>query len=161
MKAGRDGMVMEDCCEGYRNVQSLTTYAIIWSMADPKAFPCDAGAIRSSPSVPICIRRRSWVLAAAVLGSTLAFVDKSVVNVALPAMEGYLRTSLVAMQWVVNAYTLCMAALLLLGGAMADQFGRRLMFIVGVSVFAVASIGCGLAPDVRILIAARAIQGMG
>lgn len=130
-------------------------------MADPKAFPCDAGAIRSSPGVPICIRRRSWVLAAAVLGSTLAFVDKSVVNVALPAMEGYLRTSLVAMQWVVNAYTLCMAALLLLGGAMADQLGRRLMFIVGVSVFAVASIGCGLAPDVQILIAARAIQGTG
>src|SRR6185437_15152814 len=72
-----------------------------------------------------------------------------------------LRTSLVAMQWVVNAYTLCMAALLLLGGAAADQFGRRLMFIIGVSVFAAASIGCGLASNVEMLIAMRAAQGTG
>jgi EmrB/QacA subfamily drug resistance transporter len=111
--------------------------------------------------VPACARRRSWVLAAAVLGSTLAFVDESVVNVALPGIESNLRTSLVAMQWVVNAYTLCMSALLLLGGAAADQFGRRLMFIIGVSVFAAASIGCGLAPDVQVLIATRAVQGIG
>lgn len=111
--------------------------------------------------MPACVRQRSWVLAAAVLGSTLAFVDKSVVNVALPAMEGNLRTSLVAMQWVVNAYTLCLSALLLLGGAAADQFGRRLMFIVGVSVFAAASIGCGLTPNAEVLIAMRAAQGVG
>ena len=130
-------------------------------MSDPKAFPCAAGVIRSSPVAPGCIRRRTWVLTAAVLGSTLAFVDKSVVNVALPAMEGNLRTSLVAMQWVVNAYTLCMSALLLLGGAAADQFGRRLIFIIGVSVFAAASVACGLAPSVQFLIAARAIQGIG
>jgi EmrB/QacA subfamily drug resistance transporter len=101
------------------------------------------------------------VLAAAVLGSTLAFIDKSVVNVALPAIEGNLRTSLVAMQWVVNAYTLCMSALLLLGGAAADQFGRRLMFIVGVGVFAAASIGCGVASNVQMLVAMRAAQGIG
>ena len=130
-------------------------------MSDPKAFPCAAGVISSSPVALGCVRERTWVLAAAVLGSTLAFVDKSVVNVALPAMEGNLRTSLVAMQWVVNAYTLCMSALLLLGGAAADQFGRRLMFIAGVSVFAAASIGCGFAPGVQILIAARAMQGIG
>ena len=130
-------------------------------MSNPEALPCGAGAIRSSPSVPACTRRRTWVLAAAVLGSTLAFVDESVVNVALPGIESNLRTSLVAMQWVVNAYTLCMSALLLLGGAAADQFGRRRMFIIGVSVFAAASIGCGLAPDVRMLIATRAVQGTG
>jgi EmrB/QacA subfamily drug resistance transporter len=100
-------------------------------------------------------------LAAAVLGSTLAFVDKSVVNVALPAIEESLRTSLIAMQWVVNGYTLCMSALILLGGAAADQLGRRRMLIVGVSVFAVASIGCGIAPNVEILIVARAVQGTG
>lgn len=111
--------------------------------------------------MPACVRQRSWVLAAAVLGSTLAFIDTSVVNVALPAIEGNLRTSLVAMQWVVNAYTLCMSALLLLGGAAADQFGRRLMFIVGVSIFAAASIGCGLASSVAMLIAMRAAQGTG
>lgn len=108
-----------------------------------------------------CIRRRSWVLAAAVLGSTLAFVDRSVVNVALPAIEGNLRASLAAMQWVVNAYTLCMSALLLLGGAAADQFGRRLMFIVGVGVFGAASIGCGLASNVQMLVAMRVAQGVG
>ena len=129
-------------------------------MSNPDALPCGAGAIRSSPAVPACARRRSWVLAAAVLGSTLAFVDESVVNVALPGMESALRTSLVAMQWVVNAYTLCMSALLLLGGAAADQFGRRLMFIIGVSLFAAASLGCGVAPNVQVLIATRAVQGV-
>lgn len=130
-------------------------------MNNPQALPCGSGAIRSSPSVPGCVRQRSWVLAAAVLGSTLAFVDQSVVNVALPAIEGNLRTSLVAMQWVVNGYTLCMSALLLLGGAAADQFGRRRMFVVGVSIFAAASIGCGSAPNVETLIVARAVQGTG
>jgi EmrB/QacA subfamily drug resistance transporter len=100
-------------------------------------------------------------LAVAVLGSTLAFVDESVVNVALPAIESSLRTSLEAMQWVVNAYTLCMSALLLFGGAAADQFGRRLVFVIGVSVFAAASIGCGLAPNVQMLMALRAVQGTG
>src|SRR5579862_2707080 len=114
-------------------------------MNNPQALPCGSGAIRSSPSVPGCVRQRSWVLAAAVLGSTLAFVDQSVVNVALPAIEGSLRTSLVAMQWVVNAYTLCMSALLLLGGAAADQFGRRRNFVIGISIFALASLGCGFA----------------
>ena len=107
------------------------------------------------------MRRRSWVLAAAILGSTLAFIDNSVVNVALPAIEGSLHTSLAAMQWVVNAYTLCMSALLLLGGAAADQFGRRLMFIVGVGIFAAASIGCGLASNVQMLVVMRAAQGIG
>ena len=130
-------------------------------MSNLEALPCGAGAIRSSPAVPACARRRSWVLAAAVLGSTLAFVDESVVNVALPGIESALHTSLVAMQWVVNAYTLGMSALLLLGGAAADQFGRRLMFIVGVSLFAVASLGCGLAPSAEVLIATRAVQGIG
>ena len=130
-------------------------------MGNPKTFPCDAGAIRSSPEVPACARRRSWVLAAAVLGSTLAFVDESVVNVALPRIEADLHTTLAAMQWVINAYTLCMSALLLVGGATADQFGRRLIFVIGVALFAAASLGCGLAPDARSLIATRAVQGAG
>ncbi|HEV3178871.1 MAG TPA: MFS transporter [Steroidobacteraceae bacterium] len=130
-------------------------------MSNPKAFPCDAGVIRSGPSVPACARRRIWVLTAAVMGSTLAFVDESVVNVALPKIEGDLHTTLAAMQWVINAYTLCMSALLLLGGAAADRFGRRLIFVIGVSIFAAASLGCGLAANVQPLIAARAVQGAG
>lgn len=130
-------------------------------MGNLKALPCDEAAIRASPSVPDCLLRRKWVLVAAVLGSTLAFVDESVVNVALPRIESDLRTTLAAMQWVINAYTLCMSALLLLGGAAADRFGRRRIFILGVSIFALASLACGLAADVRIMVAARVAAGAG
>jgi EmrB/QacA subfamily drug resistance transporter len=130
-------------------------------VSNPKALPCDEAAIRSSPSVPACAQRKSWVLAVAVLGSTLAFIDESVVNVALPKIESDLRTTLAAMQWVINAYTLCMSALLLVGGAAADRFGRRLIFVIGVSIFAAASLGCGLGANAEVLIAARVVQGVG
>jgi EmrB/QacA subfamily drug resistance transporter len=101
------------------------------------------------------------VLVAAVLGSTMAFVDESVVNVALPNIESELHTTLGAMQLVVNAYTLCMSALLLVGGATADQFGRRRVFVNGVLVFAAASLACGLSPNATVLILARVLQGVG
>lgn len=130
-------------------------------MANPRALPCDAAAIRAAPGVPACAARKTWVLVAAVLGSTLAFVDESVVNVALPKIEGELHATLGAMQWVINAYTLCMSALLLLGGAAADHYGRRRIFVIGVSVFGVASIASGLAPDAGLLIGARTLQGVG
>jgi EmrB/QacA subfamily drug resistance transporter len=130
-------------------------------LGNPRALPGDELAIRSCTSVPACRRARPWVLTAAVLGSTLAFVDESVVNVALPKIESELAATLPAMQWVINAYTLCLSAVLLIGGAAADQFGRRLMFVTGVAVFAAASLLCGAAPDVGMLIAARALQGIG
>src|SRR5215467_10144296 len=130
-------------------------------MANPRILPCDAAVIRTAASVPACAARRTWVLIAAVLGSTLAYIDESVVNVALPTLESDLHATLAAMQWVINAYTLCMSALLLIGGAAADQFGRRRIFIIGVLVFAAASLGSGLAPQVNILIGARALQGVG
>jgi EmrB/QacA subfamily drug resistance transporter len=130
-------------------------------VANSKALPCDEVAIRAAASVPACAARKRWVLTAAVLGSTLAYVDESVVNVALPTMEGELHTTLAAMQWVINAYTLALSALLLIGGAAADQFGRRRMFLIGVSLFALASLACGLAPDVGVLIGARTAQGVG
>jgi len=76
-------------------------------------------------------------------------------------MESDLATTLPAMTWVINADTLCMSALLLIGGAAADQIGRRRIFITGLGIFAVASIGCGLAPGVEVLILARAVQGVG
>src|SRR6202022_3474906 len=127
-----------------------------------KARPCDELFIRSTPSAAPCAKRQqTWVLVAAVLGSSMAFIDSSVVNVALPKMESDLATTLPAMTWVINAYTLCMSALLLIGGAAADQIGRRKIFLTGLSVFAVASIGCGLAPGVEVLILARAVQGVG
>ena len=105
--------------------------------------------------------RQRWVLAACVLGSSMAFIDGSVVNIALPKMESELETTLAYMTWVINAYTLCMSALLLIGGAAADQIGRRRIFITGITIFAIASIGCGLAPNVATLILARAVQGVG
>jgi EmrB/QacA subfamily drug resistance transporter len=107
------------------------------------------------------MQQKRWVLICAVLASTMAFVDESVVNVALPRMEADLHTSLSAMQWVINAYTLCMSALLLIGGAAGDRFGRRRIFMIGISMFAVASVACGLAPNPGALISARALQGVG
>lgn len=91
----------------------------------------------------------------------MAFIDASVVNVALPRMEADLATTLSAMTWVINAYTLCSAALLLIGGAASDQIGRRRIFLIGIWVFAAASVACGLAPNVETLILARAVQGVG
>jgi len=127
-----------------------------------KARPCDELIIRSTESIARCAKRQqNWVLAACVLGSSMAFIDSSVVNVALPKMESELGATLSAMTWVINSYTLCMSALLLIGGALADQVGRRRIFVTGLSIFAAASMGCGLAPDVDILVLARAVQGVG
>lgn len=131
-------------------------------MITSKAQPCAAEVIRSTRGTSACAKRdKAWVLAAAVLGSTMAFVDESVVNVALPTIEADLGTTLAAMQWVINAYTLCMSALLLIGGAAADRFGRRRLFLIGIVTFTLASIACGFAPDIAALIGARAIQGVG
>jgi len=91
----------------------------------------------------------------------MAYIDESVVNVALPAIEADLKTSVVVMQWLVNAYTLCLSALLLVGGASGDRFGRRRIFVIGIGIFAAASVWCGFAPDVTQLILARAAQGVG
>jgi EmrB/QacA subfamily drug resistance transporter len=104
---------------------------------------------------------KRWILAVAVLGSTMAYVDESVVNVALPKIQLDLRTSLAAMQWVINAYTLCMSALLLIGGAAADRYGRRKLFLSGIVTFTLASMACGAAPNVLALVGARAVQGLG
>ena len=102
-----------------------------------------------------------WVLLATVLGSGLAMLDGTVVNVALARIGTDLDAGFSALQWVVNAYTLTLAALILLGGALGDRFGRRRVFVVGVVWFAVASALCGLAPDAGTLIAARALLGVG
>jgi MFS family permease len=82
---------------------------------------------------------KPWVLIATILASSIANIDESIVNVALPAIETDLATSIITIQWLVNAYTLCLSAFLLIGGASADQFGRRRFFIIGVSIFAAAS----------------------
>jgi EmrB/QacA subfamily drug resistance transporter len=130
-------------------------------MSKATSRPCDEVTIRATRSVPACAARKEWVLAAAVLGSSMSLIDESVVNVALPDIESALHTTLPAMQWILNAYTLCISALLLLGGAAADQLGRRKIFLVGITIFAIASVGCGLAPHISVLILSRAVQGVG
>jgi EmrB/QacA subfamily drug resistance transporter len=131
-------------------------------MSHPAAGPCDAAEIQSTRSAQPCDpRARAWILAAAILGSAMAFIDGSAVNVALPVMEQSLATSLPAMQWVINAYTLLLSAGLLIGGATGDRFGRRRVFVAGIAVFVAASVACGLAPNVVSLILARAVQGLG
>jgi EmrB/QacA subfamily drug resistance transporter len=102
-----------------------------------------------------------WVLLATVLGSSLAQLDSTVVNVALGRIGSDLDADFSGLQWTVNAYTLTLAALILLGGSLGDRFGRRRVFVVGIVWFAAASLLCGLAPTIDALIAARALQGVG
>lgn len=102
-----------------------------------------------------------WVLAATVLGSAIASVDATVVGIALPTIGREFHTGLATLQWVVTAYTLTLAGLLLVAGALGDRYGRRRVFMVGVVWFALASVLCGIAPNAPVLIAARALQGVG
>jgi len=104
---------------------------------------------------------RTWILIATILGSSMAFIDSTVVNVALPSLQASFRGTVVDLQWVVESYGLFLAALILVGGSFGDRFGRRLIFVVGVSIFAVASAGCGFALTIHQLIIARSIQGVG
>jgi EmrB/QacA subfamily drug resistance transporter len=102
-----------------------------------------------------------WVLLATVLGSAMASVDATVVGIALPAIGTDFHASLSTLQWVVTAYTLTLAGLLLLAGALGDRYGRKKVFLIGVVWFALASVLCGVAPNAPVLIAARAVQGIG
>ncbi|MDQ1037768.1 EmrB/QacA subfamily drug resistance transporter [Streptomyces sp. V3I8] len=102
-----------------------------------------------------------WILLTTVLGSSMAMLDSTVVNVALPTIGRDLDADLAALQWTVTAYMLTLAGLILLGGSLGDRFGRRKVFVVGVVWFAAASLLCGLAPNAGVLIAARALQGVG
>ncbi len=124
--------------------------------------PCDEGVIRSgNTGSPCSAEAGHWVLAATILGSSLAFIDSTVVNVALPALQASLHGTIVDMQWVVESYGLSLGALILIGGSFGDLFGRRLMFVFGVAIFAIASAVCGVASDIHQLIIARSIQGVG
>ena len=106
-------------------------------------------------------KARPWILAATILGSSMAFIDSTVVNVALPALQASFHATVVDVQWVVESYGLFLGALILVGGSLGDLFGRRLIFLAGVAIFAVASAGCGLASNIHQLIIARSIQGVG
>src|SRR5215218_90641 len=124
--------------------------------------PCDEGIIRSKEVRSACTPNAApWVLAATILGSSMAFIDETALPVALPAIQSSLDATAVDAQWVVAAYTLFLAALVLVGGSLGDHFGRRRMFSVCVALFALASAACGLSRIPELLIAARALQGVG
>ncbi|HEY9881095.1 MAG TPA: DHA2 family efflux MFS transporter permease subunit [Leptolyngbyaceae cyanobacterium] len=117
-----------------------------------RSVPCDAPCQRNA---------RAWVLAATILGSSMAFIDSTVVNVALPTLQTQLNASVADVQWVVESYALFVAALILVGGSLGDHFGRRRIFVMGVALFAIASLWCGLSPTIEQLILARGVQGIG
>jgi len=124
--------------------------------------PCDEAAIRSSSADSPCQPESyPWILAAAILGSSMAFIDGTVVNVALPALQSTFKATVIDVQWVVESYGLFLGALILAGGSAGDLFGRRRIFLIGVVIFAVASAACGLAQNIHQLIYARAMQGVG
>jgi EmrB/QacA subfamily drug resistance transporter len=112
-------------------------------------------------TVPCTSEAGPWILAVTILGPSMAFIDSTVVNVALPALQSSLGGTVTDIQWVVEAYGLLLCALILVGGSLGDLLGRRRIFLAGVTVFAVASVGCGLAPNIRQLVLARAVQGLG
>ncbi|WP_371598862.1 MFS transporter [Streptomyces sp. NBC_00564] len=124
------------------------------SPQSPQEKPAEPGVRISSPT-------GKWILLTTVLGSSMAMLDSTVVNVALPRIGRDLNADLAALQWTVNAYTLTLAGLILLGGSLGDRFGRRKVFVIGVVWFAAASLLCGIAPSGGVLIAARALQGVG
>jgi EmrB/QacA subfamily drug resistance transporter len=124
--------------------------------------PCDEAVIRTTQTDTTCAERLApWVLLTAILASSMAFIDGTVVNVALPAIQRDLGATAGDAQWVVEAYTLMLASLLLVGGTLGDRYGRRRVVMVGVAIFAVASGLCGLAPNPTALVVARVVQGVG
>jgi EmrB/QacA subfamily drug resistance transporter len=123
--------------------------------------PCDEAAILANPCEHPATTNGPWILAATILGSSMAFIDGTVVNVALPALQSALHATLADVQWVVESYALFLAALLLIGGSLGDRCGRRKIFAAGVALFSLASAWCGLAPNIRQLIIARGVQGIG
>src|SRR6476659_6799153 len=118
---------------------------------------CDENIIRSGPAAAPCSKTRGrWILAATILASSMAFIDGTVVNIALPALQREFNASVFDAQWVIESFALFLSALLLVGGAAGDRFGRRRVFAIGVTLFTAASVWCGVCSSIRELILARA-----
>src|SRR5215510_277982 len=130
-------------------------------MAIPAKAPCDEAAILSATSDRITRSAGTWVLTATILGSSMTFIDGTVVNVALPALQSAMQATLAEVQWVVVSYALTLAAALLIGGSLGDLYGRRKIFVIGIVLFSAASAWCGLSRTIGELIAARGLQGIG
>jgi EmrB/QacA subfamily drug resistance transporter len=124
--------------------------------------PCDEAVIHTGKlGRPATGSAGTWVLVATILGSSMAFIDSTVVNVALPVLQTDLRATVADVQWVVEAYALFLSALILVGGSLGDRYGRRRIYATGITLFTLASMVCGFAPTITVLIFARAIQGIG
>jgi MFS family permease len=112
-------------------------------------------------SIRLASAQGRWLLAAMILGSGMAFLDGSIVGLALPAMRSDLGAGAAGVQWILIAYTLALAAFILVGGSLGDRLGRRRVFVIGIAGFAVASVLCALAPTLEVVVAARGLQGVG
>src|ERR1700724_4071552 len=124
--------------------------------------PCDEAVVRSANAdAPRTTQAGHWILAATILGSSMAFIDGTVVNVALPVLQSNLHATVIGVEWVVESYGLFLGALILVGGSLGDLFGRRKMFLLGVGIFAAASVACGFASSIQQLVIARSVQGLG
>ena len=122
--------------------------------------PCEESAARSAEGTgQPC--RGPWILIATILASSMAFIDGTVVNVALPALQEALHASVREIQWVVESYALALASLLLVGGSMGDRYGRKRIFLFGVVLFAIGSAWCAAVGSIEGLILARGVQGVG
>src|SRR2546425_13216638 len=131
-------------------------------MSHAVRLPCDEAAIRSGAPAEVSVPSSGpWVLAATILGSSLAFIDGTVVSVALPAIAREFGAAGADVQWIVESYALFLSALLLVGGSLGDHFGRRRVYAIGIVLFALASIVSGLAPSVTELVAGRPVEGGG
>src|SRR5271156_3745607 len=111
--------------------------------------PCEAVSQLTGAEVPCREAAKPWILTATILASSMAFIDSTAINIALPALQARFHATVVDVQWVVESYGLFLGALILVGGSLGDLFGRRLIFVVGISTFAVASIGCGLSSNIH------------
>jgi EmrB/QacA subfamily drug resistance transporter len=132
-----------------------------WSMDGIAKPPCDEALILTRPCGHPAKIHGGWILATAILGSSMAFIDSTVVNVALPVLQSELHATLADIQWVVESFALFLAALLLIGGSLGDLYGHRKIFVIGVAVFTAASAWCGLSRNIGQLIVARGFQGAG
>ena len=124
--------------------------------------PCDEYAAgRRRALLPCPERDKPWVLATAILGSSLAFIEGSAVNLALPALQSDFGTTSTKLQWVINAYLLALGSFMLVGGSLGDRYGLRRVFLVGTAVFGAGALASALAPSMSLLIVARLVQGLG
>jgi MFS family permease len=133
---------------------------VIVSIASMRT-PCETIDRLTAAYVRCKEEAKPWILTTTILASSMAFIDSTAINVALPALQKSLLATVVDVQWVVESYGLFLGALILAGGSLGDLFGRRKIFVVGTAIFACASVACGIAPTIQILIIARSIQGMG